>query len=267
MRVLVTRPQPQAAETGRRLAALGYSVLLTPVLVTEADPTAEIDTRDAAAVAFTSRSAVRALEACLQRSGPPHGLLNLPAFAVGDATAQAARQAGFARVESAGGTAGDLARLILARLPASAGAVLHLAGAERAGDLAGLLQAGGLAARTAVLYRTRAIGALPPPVAAALMAGEVDAVLLYSPRSAAAFAAILADLPASLTSSLPARLPDGAARPLPHIVALSAATKAGFLAVHSSFAAARVRVAAHPDEASLIAALAALARDVAAGRG
>ncbi len=239
MRVLVTRPQPQAEATRAALEAAGHSVLVAPVLVVEPDPAAPVDPAGVGAVAFTSRSAVAALAAHPQVSA----FVGLPAFAVGAATAGAARKAGFAAVESADGAVEDLARLILSRAGTLRGTVLHVAGAERAGDLAALLAAGGVGARTAVLYRTRMAEHLPEAVAAALGAGGVDAVLLYSPRSAAAFARALArDCPEA-----------GAA--VFRILALSPATLAAFTAVHGSFDAGRLAVAARPDERSLLALL------------
>jgi len=120
------------------------------------------------------------------------GLLVLPVFTVGDATAAAARAAGFATVHSADGAVGDLVRLITGRLPPAAGAVLHLAGEHRAGDLVGDLAAAGHAARSVVLYGARPVARLPDDAAAMLAAGGVDAALVYSARTAAALVAAAA---------------------------------------------------------------------------
>ncbi len=114
----------------------------------------------------------------------------LPVFAVGDATAAAARDAGFADVASAGGAVGDLAALVAARGDPAAGALLHVAGSAVAGDLAGLLEAEGFTVRRVVLYSATPAEALDPDVRTALAAGAVHAVLFFSPRSAATFASV-----------------------------------------------------------------------------
>src|SRR3546814_11471173 len=53
-----------------------------------------------------------------------------------------------------------------------------------------LLQADGFTVRRAVLYEAAAATALPAPVAMAFAAGQYDAVLFFSPRTAATFATL-----------------------------------------------------------------------------
>ncbi len=99
----------------------------------------------AAGLLFTSANGVRAFAAASARR-------DLPALAVGDATADAARAAGFADVASAGGTVADLALLVRRRLKPEAGALVHSAAQEVAGDLAGALGRDGYEVRRAILY-------------------------------------------------------------------------------------------------------------------
>jgi uroporphyrinogen-III synthase len=238
VRVLVTRPEPQASATAARLAARGHTAVLAPVLETIVEPFAPIETAGVAAIAVTSRAALDALAGRPDRDA----LLRLPVFAVGDATAAAARRAGFAEVRSGGGAVGDLARLLAADLPPGA-TVLHLAGRDRAGDIAAALAPSGIAVRTAVLYRTAPVAALPPRVAAAVAAGEIDAVVAYSPRSAEALVAAAA---ASGVAAALLALP---------ILCLSEAVAAPLAAA----GAARPSVAARPNEAALLALLDAVA--------
>ena len=61
---------------------------------------------------------------------------------------------------SAHGDVAGLARLIIGACPSGAGAVLHVAGSDRAGDLMGALQGAGIDARRAVLYQAVAAQAL-----------------------------------------------------------------------------------------------------------
>jgi uroporphyrinogen-III synthase len=181
MRLLVTRPEADAARTADTFRARGHAVLVAPLLrmeVTDADLGP-----DPAAVLFTSANAVRALTA-----HPQHDILRrLPVYAVGARTAAAAHAAGFAEVAAGDGDVQALAGLIAEARRDAGGTLLHLAGEERAGDLAGALAARGFAVHTVVLYRMVAADIFPPEAADALAAGSVDGVLHYSRRSAEIF--------------------------------------------------------------------------------
>ena len=61
--------------------------------------------------------------------------------------------------------------------------MLYLAGEDRAGDLVGELAAHGIAAEMRVVYRAVTVP-FPDELVAALEAGDVDAVLHFSRRSA-----------------------------------------------------------------------------------
>lgn len=176
MRIWITRAEPEASATADRLRALGHEPLVAPVLEVRPAPGPGPDLQGVAALAFTSRNGVRAFAALSPERA-------LPAFAVGEATARAAREAGFARVESADGDVGALARLIAAGASSLTGPVLYLAPEEPAGDLVADLASRGVAARAWTAYRTQALE-LPPAAAAALANGALDAVLAHSARAA-----------------------------------------------------------------------------------
>lgn len=170
MRLLVTRPEADAARTAEALRARGHEVLITPLLRVEpvaADIGGPFD-----AVLVTSANAARAIAAHPRASE----LMGLPCLTVGDRSAEAARAAGFAHVESAGGALADLVQLATRY---SGGRLLYLAGEDRAGDLAAKLP--GAAVETAVIYRAVPLAKLPPEVTAT----QLDGVLHYSRRSAA----------------------------------------------------------------------------------
>jgi uroporphyrinogen-III synthase len=114
-------------------------------------------------------------------------------FAVGAATAQAARQAGFRSVLSADGDVAALAQGIVARRAELKGAVLHAGAAELAGDLVGELQARGVEGRRLTLYETIP-AQLSETQARSLL--KSDAVLLHSPRAAQALARLVRAHPA-----------------------------------------------------------------------
>ncbi len=231
MRFLVTRPDPHGGRTARRLKAAGADAVLAPMLHVVPEPAPELGLAGIGALAVTSRVAMSVLagRADLDR------LRALPLVAVGDATAADARALGFTDVHSADGDVAALAALIRAAAPA--GPVLHLAGHVRAGDLVALLEAAGVPARLVVVYRAEPVARLPGAAVAALRAGEIDAILVYSARTGAA-----------LMASAAACGVDAEVRALP-VFALSAQAAAPLLAA----GVASVRWPDHPDEAALLA--------------
>jgi uroporphyrinogen-III synthase len=172
--VLITRPEPGAAETAARVAALGWRPVLAPALVL-APRAASLPA--AQAVVVTSPAAPRALPAALHP---------LPLFATGPASAESARAAGFARVQGAEGEAVSLAALVARSLDPAAGPLLLAIGEGYGLDLAAALRARGFAVHRRVVYAAREAAALPDEAARALRAGRVGAALFFSPRSARA---------------------------------------------------------------------------------
>lgn len=180
MKVIVTRPSPDAERFAAELRRIGADPALSPAMAILRREGA-IDLEGAFALAFTSANGVRAFAAL-------SGVRDLPVFAVGPATAEAARDAGFASVSTAEGDVESLAALISQSKPA--GMVLHLAGGERAGDLVEALVRKGVKARRAVIYDAVEIEDLAPGAKAILAdAGEKPAVVFFSPRSARLFLA------------------------------------------------------------------------------
>ncbi len=154
-------------------------MVIAPLL--QIEPVAESKVGPGAAILVTSANAAQTVAVHQQRMA----LCRLPVFAVGERSAQAMRAAGFADVTSAEGGVGDLAQLVIGRMPKGA-SLLYLGGADRSGDLAGDLRAKGFAVETIVVYRAVAITRLPQRAAEAL-AGGLQGVLHYSRRSAAAY--------------------------------------------------------------------------------
>ncbi|HZU87877.1 MAG TPA: uroporphyrinogen-III synthase [Stellaceae bacterium] len=179
-RALVTRPRAQAETLAAALMRRGVEAIVEPMLEIDFRATGPLALAGVQAVLCTSANGVTALaRASAERA--------LPLFAVGEATAAAARRAGFAFVESAAGDAAALARLAAARLDPRAGRLLHVAGSAVAGDLAGALAAHGFAVDRAVLYDARPATALRAETRQALAGGEIALALFFSPRSAAIF--------------------------------------------------------------------------------
>lgn len=183
---------------------------------------AVVDLDGVAALAFTSRNGVDVFAGLSAERG-------LPVFTVGDATAEAAREKGFADVRSADGALGDMAALLMSEAPQ--GGMLLVPGAlEPAGDLPALL-VGRIWARALPIYEAVETSVAAPQ--------SFDAVLIHSARAGKA---------------LRARGPfgGGCAVVLSEAVANALGDRAGL----------EIRIAAAPNEAALLEALGKAARPV-----
>ena len=191
MKVLVTRAEGDAEKLVARLAERGHESVIENLMTIRFRPEAargiEPFLGDVQAVLFTSANGVRAFVEATQRR-------DFRAFAVGDATAGAARAAGFADVTSAGGAVEDLAKIVIGRLKPKGGAVFHAAASVTAGDLQGLLEAAGFSVRRAVLYETVEPERLSDTTRAAIAQRQIDVALFFSPRNAATFVRLAAGL-------------------------------------------------------------------------
>lgn len=170
--VLITRPEPGAAEMAGAVAALGWAPVLAPALTLVPLPPAALPAVQA--VVLASRGAARALPAT-----------PLPVFVVGSGTAAEARARGCPDVIAAEGDAASLVPLVARRLDPRAGPLLLAVGQGYGAELAAALRAAGFRVIRRVVYAARPATALPDPARAALAAGRVAAALFLSPRSAA----------------------------------------------------------------------------------
>ena len=167
--VLLLRPEPGATASAERARRLGLEAVAAPLFTVrpvawEAPDPARLD-----AVLLTSANAARAGGPQLAR------FLPLPCHAVGDATAAAAREAGFRDVRT--GPADGAAALA----EVGGGRVLHLCGRDHIP-----LDPNGPTVERRVVYAADAVAALPDAAASALARGSL--ALVHSPRAAALFA-------------------------------------------------------------------------------
>ncbi|MEP9355366.1 uroporphyrinogen-III synthase [Xanthobacter sp. KR7-65] len=177
MHILVTRPQPAASQTAKRLTALGHEVTVDPMLrIAPLMP--ELPAGPFDAVAFTSINGVTAFAA----HPDARRFFELPAFAVGPRTSKEARAVGFSKVTDCDGDASALAGRIAEALPKGA-RVLNPAGEDRAADLQALLAAPGIALELVIIYGAAPADALSEEARAALAAGTVTAALHFSQRT------------------------------------------------------------------------------------
>lgn len=186
LRVLVTRPEPGASRTVRRLSETGFQPILLPLTETVSAPVdAGLVPHDARAVAVTSANALRHASKDLMAV-----LSHLPCHAVGKKTAEAARHAGFVSVGEGPGDAEALAEAIA---PAYSGKfIIYLCGRVRFPVFEQRLRAAGVHVHAVETYDTLAMAYSDEAVVALLSARPMDAVLLYSVKSAAAMRMLVA---------------------------------------------------------------------------
>jgi uroporphyrinogen-III synthase len=233
MHIVLTRPQDDSARTAAALRAKGHDVLIAPLLRVE-----PVDAKlrsNWGGIVITSANAAMALA----ENAACDGLIKLPLYAVGQRTADAAREIGFTDIVTAGGDVRDLLRTIVEHRADAKGPLLYLAGEDRSGDLIGDLTVRGIAAEMAVVYR-----AAPAPFSVELIAAlkerKTDAVLHFSKRSADSY----------LAGAAAARLVKPALAVAHYCLSVQIAEP---LRVAG---ATRVFVAKRPDEASIIELLA-----------
>lgn len=180
-RVLVTRAEPGAGETAARLTVLGHEAILAPMLTIEPVPS-DADVSGFQALLFTSANGVAAFA-----HANPERVRTI--YCVGDATADVARTEGFSDVRVAGGDVGALGAFVAESARADAGRLLHIAGADLAGDLKSDLESKGFTVERRVFYRAVAADSLPQKATDALAADppSINIILFHSARGATAF--------------------------------------------------------------------------------
>lgn len=172
--VLLTRPQADNTTLAKQLAALDIATVESPLLTIIPQTASPLqNTPDALLV--TSRHAVHACSA----------YPDIPLYAVGEQTAALAAASG-CRVIAA--HAPDAAGLV-AHLPQGHCRIAYLSGDFIRFDFAAALPLAEI--ERVITYKSIAATSLTPAAQAALNAGHVDSAVLYSPRSAEIFAALL----------------------------------------------------------------------------
>jgi uroporphyrinogen-III synthase len=175
--VLITRPEPGASETAARVAAMGLTPIVAPVLEIRAIPFRR-PSGPVAALILASGNAVDPLPAAWH---------SLPVLTVGAATARRAEQAGFANVISADGDAAALTDLVRARVSPKSGPLLLASGQGQSLALAANLRGSGYRVTRRVVYVSVPVPHLPELAREALTDDRTLTVLLFSAETARQF--------------------------------------------------------------------------------
>ena len=222
--IWVTRTSPDNEKTAGALRQLGFDALAVPVLRVDGLPAKALDEQPDAIV-FTSVNGVRHHSICST-------LLDIPVVAVGDRTARSAALAGYTQVVSADGDVSALERLIVQSLPTGS-RLLHLSAQRPAGDLTGTLHRMGYSAKRIAVYETHE-NAVTGLLASLPGLQRVGGILIHSPRAGRVVRCCLDESE---------RRFDGV------IYCISDAAAAPFVGMEGI----DIRVAARPDEASMLA--------------
>ncbi len=189
MRLLVTRPETDAAELKAHLIAMGHEVLVEPllrVIYHELD-TEDVDLTEAQALIATSRNSIRALARTVQATA----VAGLPVFAVGPGTGATAQALGFGNVIQGPSDAHALVELVSEHAEVNAGPLVYLAGEVKAADVGGELRRLGFHVQEPILYSVQPAAELSPDIVARINAGEVGGVILMSPQTAQIYSRLI----------------------------------------------------------------------------
>jgi len=187
MRLLITRPEPDALKLQAVLEDVGHEATVDPLLNVSFEDVSRIELDGVQALVATSRNGLRALRATalLPRAR------TLPLFTVGKATAAEARALGFEMVVTGAGTARELVTHIVSVVDPAAGLIAHLAGDTLAVNLKEELEPHGFRVLAWVVYRMQSATSFAPEVVEQLAMGEIEGIILLSPRTASVYARLV----------------------------------------------------------------------------
>lgn len=180
MRILITRPAEDAAPLAAKLAARNINSVALPLLKIVPANKGPLPEGPFQAICVTSANALRVVL-------PTAAMLQTPMLTVGPQSLAEAQARGYLRASAHGGDVKGLAAYIAATLKPEAGPLLYLAGDQVSADLQGLLAKSGFTVKKYVAYEAEPQA--PENFGAEL--GSADAVMLYSPRTAKIFAALV----------------------------------------------------------------------------
>ncbi len=187
MHIWVTRPFEDAGRLRAQLIAQGHEVTLEPLLRIEHLHDEPIELDEAQALIATSRNALRALVGRPEEAA----CKELPLFAVGRGTAQAAEAMGFETVIEGPSNASALLTLILNVANINDGALVHLSAENVAYNLCEELRHLGYHVFQPILYRAIQTETLSDILLHNIKNRRIEGVMLLSSRTAEAYTSIM----------------------------------------------------------------------------
>jgi len=174
--LLILRPEPGATMTAKSAFDQGWRPIVAPIFRIEPLAWEPPPASDYGALFVTSANAVRQAGKALSR------YRDMPAYAVGAATARALKSAGFTQIRTG---RGDAAMMMLTAAEEGVTSALHLAGEDHRDS-----EHPDIRLDRRLVYRSAAAGRLSEKAELALRSGEA-VVLLHSGRSGERFAQLV----------------------------------------------------------------------------
>lgn len=240
-RVLVTRPEPDNLDTCARLEALNLFTVAEPLMVRQNLDTGLPNPNGFGAMVLTSANALRALK----ERGELQKYIDLPVFSVGEKTAQAAKNAGFRNIQTANGDAASLIDLL--KQQEFKNSLFYPSAKTISVDIAAALAPSGVLVITSPVYKMSAVNTLSDETVQNLQAGNINAIMFYSRRTAQIFCDVMTaklsnDRRAALTMMC---LSENVAMPLlgakfPRIALSDYPSEEGMMALALSFARGQI---------------------------
>lgn len=181
MHLLVTRPERDASELIEQLRKSGCKVSHVPLLEIKFHKQVEFPGDIPQAILITSANGARAMAGL----APMPIFENVLAVTVGASSAEAAHEAGFKNIKTTDrGDVTGIIDFVRQNLKPGNGSLLYASGSKTTGDLAGELQSDGFVVNRVELYQAVPAEKLPESLCRSIRQGELDGVLLFSPRTA-----------------------------------------------------------------------------------
>ena len=182
---LITRPKAEAGQTALKLENKGLRPVYAPMIrVMQVSFNIPDDTRS---LVITSKNGARFGLATIENK-------LRPIYAVGEKTAEVARDMGFSNITVGPGTARGLLPLLLECGDSQKREYTHLSGTDISYDIAGALRDHDIHADNTVTYQAQPYRVLSPSVQEEMEMGEIHNVLFYSARTATTFEETISEL-------------------------------------------------------------------------
>lgn len=188
MHILLTRPIENINPTQQQLLALGHMVSCEPLLTVTTFNTSQPEGAFTGII-LTSANGARALASNL------HNLAqSLPVFTTGNGTQKAAEVAGFTNCTTISGSAKTLAQTLSSHLPnPTSQRLLYPCAKKTAQNMPQLLKKAGILCTQWPIYETSEAQVFSDKTANALQNKSIDAVFLYSLRTAKCFTRLISN--------------------------------------------------------------------------
>jgi uroporphyrinogen-III synthase len=179
MHVLLTRPMEDSLTTAKLLNKKNIKTTIEPLFEIKELETGFSNVDFFRALIFTSKHAVKIF-------ATRNPVRNIPAYCVGEQTAETAKEYNFTEIHSADGDENDLAELIISKVE-KASALLRLTGYDHTDKFADKLRKAGFTVMTLQIYEAVEKDSLTDTAINQLRSQKLNGVLFFSPKTVSRF--------------------------------------------------------------------------------